>query len=42
MLQATCFALSAGKVPGCPPFVHKGRNVEMEDVQDVVHDQVGG
>ena len=31
----------AGKVPDCPPFVHKGRQLGPGDVCDVIHDQVG-
>ncbi|PRW58740.1 DNA polymerase eta isoform B [Chlorella sorokiniana] len=29
----------AGKVQGCPPFVHKGRVLTPADVHDVMHDQ---
>lgn len=32
----------AGKIEGCPPFVHKGRQLTRADVHDVMHDQVGG
>lgn len=35
-------AAHAGKVPGCPPFVHKGRELGPGDVHDVIHDQVRG
>lgn len=29
-----------GKVPDCPTFVHKGKQLERADVHDVMHDQV--
>lgn len=31
----------AGKVAGCPKFIHKGRELAPADVHDVMHDQVG-
>ncbi len=34
-----CFS-PAGKIEGCPPFVHKGRVVTPAEVHDVMHDQV--